>query len=402
MDKQTTLLYISYNSLTDQLAQSQVLPYLIELGKLGYKFVLISCEKKEAFEKEKDQIFELCRANNINWYPLFYQQGFSVFSKFIDVRNIKKLARQLFAIYNYTAVHCRSYIASLAGLYLKKKFAVKFIFDSREFWPDEQVENGTWNLKNPLYKLIYIYFKKKEKQFARYADAIINLSDNGKKIFCNWYPIADKKTFVVPCTADFDHYKPNIELSKNELRQQLNLPADVPILVHLGALAPNYLINETIDFYTAYRHKFPHAVLLFLCKTQHEYIRKILTDKQVDQSAVIITSANRQQVPDYLSAADIGLCFMITCPAKKSASPIKIGEYAAVDLPVAATDVGDVKELYNTTNCGIVIEKFTEEAYQQAILQLEQIDRSGIRKKMAPFFSLPKGVAIYEQAYNFV
>jgi glycosyltransferase involved in cell wall biosynthesis len=400
MSKPTTVLYISYNSLTDQLAQSQVLPYLVELGKEGYTFLLISCEKKDSFEKEKQPAEQFCNANGIVWHPVFYHTGLSIFSKFIDVSNIKKLAVKLWAQHHYKIVHCRSYIASLAGLYLKKNYPIKFIFDSREFWANEQVDNGSWNLKHPLYKLVYQFFKQKEKQFAAYADAIVNLSNNGKAIFSRWYPEVAGKIYVVPCVADFTHFKPELSLSKSTLRQQLGLPLDVPIAVHLGALAPNYLINQTVDFFKVYQQKYPGAVLLFLCKTQHELIQTTVAAKGLQPSAVIIKAAGRNLVPDYLNACDIALCFMIPCEAKKSASPIKIGEYAAVNLPVVATNVGDIKEIYTITKAGVVIENFTAQAYQQALTELENIDRENIRNSMAPFFSLPRGVEIYKKLYR--
>lgn len=400
MSKPTTVLYISYNSLTDQLAQSQVLPYLTELGKAGYKFLLISCEKKEGFEKEKGSIENFCKTNGIEWHPVFYHTGLSIFSKFIDVNNIKKLAVKLLAQHQFSIVHCRSYIAALAGLYLKKRYYIKFIFDSREFWANEQVENGSWNLKNPLYKLVYRYFKNKERQFAVHADAVVNLSNNGKAIFSRWYPQAAGKISVVPCVADFDLFKPEIALSKDDLRQQLGLPLHVPIAVHLGALAPNYLVNETVDFFKVYQQNHPGAVLLFLCKTQHELIQQTVTAKGLPPSAVIIKSAGRNQVPAYLNACDIALCFMIPCEAKKSASPIKIGEYAAVNLPVAATDVGDIKSIFAQTNCGVVIENFAAQAYQQAVLALSTINKGSIRTKMEPFYSLPHGVEIYKKIYD--
>jgi hypothetical protein len=41
------ILYIAYDGMTDPLGQSQVLPYISGLSKLGYQFTLISCEKPE-------------------------------------------------------------------------------------------------------------------------------------------------------------------------------------------------------------------------------------------------------------------------------------------------------------------------------------------------------------------
>ena len=45
---------------------------------------------------------------------------------------------------------------------MKKKYGVKFFNDIRGFWADERVDGGMWNMKNPLFKAIYKWFKKKE------------------------------------------------------------------------------------------------------------------------------------------------------------------------------------------------------------------------------------------------
>ena len=51
----TQVLYISYDGMTDSLGQSQVIPYLKGLSKKGYQFTIISCEKKENFEQNKEK-----------------------------------------------------------------------------------------------------------------------------------------------------------------------------------------------------------------------------------------------------------------------------------------------------------------------------------------------------------
>jgi hypothetical protein len=66
------ILYISYDGMTDQLGQSQVLPYLCGLGKLGYTFTLLSCEKAEKYHQNKTVIEKICAENNIDWQPIFY------------------------------------------------------------------------------------------------------------------------------------------------------------------------------------------------------------------------------------------------------------------------------------------------------------------------------------------
>ena len=43
--KDKRVLYLSYNGMLDPLGQSQVLPYLKELSKLGVRFTLLSFER---------------------------------------------------------------------------------------------------------------------------------------------------------------------------------------------------------------------------------------------------------------------------------------------------------------------------------------------------------------------
>ena len=57
----TTVLYISYDGMTDPLGQSQVLPYLTGLSKKGFNIILISFEKQERFTGTKPLIEKLCQ-----------------------------------------------------------------------------------------------------------------------------------------------------------------------------------------------------------------------------------------------------------------------------------------------------------------------------------------------------
>jgi hypothetical protein len=46
------ILYITYDGLTDFLGQSQVLPYILGLEEKGYRFSILSFEKKREIRKQ--------------------------------------------------------------------------------------------------------------------------------------------------------------------------------------------------------------------------------------------------------------------------------------------------------------------------------------------------------------
>ena len=198
------VLYISYDGMTDPLGQSQVIPYLIGLTKSGYSFTLLSCEKEENFQQHQQKIQQILSENNIHWQPISYTKKPPVFSTIYDVFRIIKHAKKLHREKQFSIVHCRSYIAALVGMKMKKQLGVKFIFDMRGLWADERVDGKLWNLKNPLFLLVYNYFKKKEKAFLEHADYTISLTQNAKDELHSWKHIQHQpiKIEVIPCCVD--------------------------------------------------------------------------------------------------------------------------------------------------------------------------------------------------------
>jgi hypothetical protein len=117
------VLYLSYDGMTDPLGQSQVLPYLIGLGKKGYRFTLISFEKPGRYETAKDVIATLCTSNGIEWHPLIYTKSPPIFSTIKDIESLKSKIRSLHKVNRFDIVHCRSYITAITGLWMKKNGA---------------------------------------------------------------------------------------------------------------------------------------------------------------------------------------------------------------------------------------------------------------------------------------
>jgi glycosyltransferase involved in cell wall biosynthesis len=80
------------------------------------------------------------------------------------------------------------------------------------------------------------------------------------------------------------------------------------------------------------------------------------------------------EVPSYLSASDVGLCFRHRFPSQLSCSPIKLAEYLACGLPVVSTSgCGDYDELIETKCIGTVIKSDGDEAYLTAARDIERL-----------------------------
>jgi glycosyltransferase involved in cell wall biosynthesis len=399
------VLYISYDGMTDSLGQSQVIPYLIGLTKKGYTFTLISCEKEDNFNLHKNKIQSILDEYKILWKPISYTKKPPVLSTIYDVNRIKKLAFQLHHENNFAIVHCRSYIAALVGLQLKQKYNVKFVFDMRGFWADERVDGKLWNLKNPVYKAVFNYFKSKEKAFLENADYTISLTYNATSEILSWKQINNNpiNIQVIPCCADLELFnKNNIQQDKLlAFKNELKILQDNFVLLYLGSIGTWYMLDEMMEFFSVLYQQNKNAKFLFVTKDEHERIYKT-AEKYGVKEQIIIRAGNREEIPYLISLSNYSLFFILPSYSKKASSPTKQGEIMAMGIPIICnTNVGDTDKIIRDYNSGILINEFSTNAYKNAIKKLNTpFNQEEIITGAQEYFSLENGVQKYEAVYK--
>jgi len=399
------VLYISYDGMTDPLGQSQVLPYLCKLSAMGYEFTLLSFEKQDRYKKSAGIIEAICKENNIRWVPEFFSRRPPLLSKVYDGWKMKKRAAALHKEKQFAFTHCRSYVAAAAGLSLKKKFSIPFLFDMRGFWVDERVDNGQWNLKNPVFGAAYKFYKKKEKEYFSQSAHIISLTEKGKEELASGYGVAPEKVSVIPCCADLDHfdYKNINEQEKEKLRTNIGIKKEDKILSYLGSLGGWYLTDEMLDFFKALKAQEPAARFLFITHDSREGIIAKAASKGIEEKDIIAEPATRQQVPLFLSLSNWSIFFIKDAYSKKASSPTKQGEIMAMGIPVICNDIGDTGRIVEASGAGIVINRFSAETYKAAaskIKNLDSLDKERIRGAAFLYYDLNSGVKTYAEVYT--
>jgi len=399
------VLYISYDGMTDSLGQSQVIPYLIGLTKKGYAFTLMSCEKEENFTQHKNKIQSILDANNIIWKPISYTKKPPVLSTVYDVNRLKKIAFQLYKEKHFSIVHCRSYIAALVGLQLKQKYPIKFVFDMRGLWADERVDGKLWNLNHPIYKTVYNYFKKKERQFLEHADYTISLTFNAKNEIHSWKNITNNPVNiqVIPCCADLDLFDKN-KIQDDRLatfKKELNILQDDFILLYLGSIGTWYMLDEMMEFFSVLKQKNNKAQIFICNKDEHERILKT-AEKYGVRDQIILRAGNRDEIPYLIALSQYSLFFILPSYSKKASSPTKQGEIMAMGIPIICnTNVGDTDKIVTDYNSGILVNDFSVSAYQNAIHKMDTIfNEQQIIAGAQDYFSLENGVEKYAEVYK--
>lgn len=389
----TTSLFISYDGLTDPLGQSQIIPYLIGLSKEGYQIHVLSSEKKEAFNKRKDAVYDVLQDYNINWSPTYYHKSPPIFSTLLDIILIKRKAKRLHQMYDYQIVHCRSYIASLIGRWMQKKYKVKFIFDMRGFWPDERVDGKLWNLNNPFYKWVYKYFKRREREFLQESDYIVSLTNNGKDAIVSELGYSVNSPIeVIPCCVDLEIFH----------RTKTDLSDKNFILSYIGSIGTWYMLEEMLDFFKILKKQIPQSRFLFVTMEPEELIYVKSRERNIDDSSIIVKSAERHDVPGYIAQSSASIFFIKPVFSKRASSPTKQGEIMAMGVPIICnTNVGDTDFVINRYNSGILIQDFNQQSYERAVGKLlsYNFDNDRIEHGAREFYSLEEGVSRYARIY---
>lgn len=400
------ILFISYDGMTDPLGQSQVIPYLEGLSKYGYKIFLLSCEKKEVYQQRKGSIAKILEAAAITWIPLRYTKKPPVLSTLIDIVNLKKAAQTIHLQNNLCMVHTRPGVPALIGLWLKKKYGIKFLNDIREFYADSRVDGGIWNKSNFLFKTIYSFFKKQEAEQVAQSDGIVCLTHAAEKIITAWPEYnANTPLKVIPCSADLALFDIDTitEKQKSELRSKLGIKNTDFVLSYLGSIGGWYLTAEMMMFCKQLLGKFPQAKFLFISPNLHEYIAETAARYGVPGDKIISVNAVRSEVPALLSLSNYSLFFIKPCYSKQSSSPTKHGELMAMGIPVITNaGVGDVKEIVEQFNGGFVVSDFSIAAFDKVISQMEKvtIDKEQIRRGAFEFYSLQNAISSYIGMYH--
>ncbi len=401
------ILFISYDGMTDPLGQSQVIPYLAGLSKYGYEFTILSCDKPEKYLANKAYVQNLIAPYSIKWISIPYHKNPPVLSSIYDFIQLKKKAIKIYHQEKFDMVHTRVGLPTLVALYLKQKYKVKFLNDIRGFWADERVDGGMWNIKNPLYKIIYNFFKNKETACLIKADYNICLTDVAKKEIHSWknIPVQPVAIEVIPCSVDLKLFDPeNINTNLQQvLKKELHISDGDFIISYLGSIGGWYLTKEMMQFCKIVSDKIPLAKFMFISPNGHDMIAEAAALYGLSADKLIVKQGKRHEIPTLLSFSNYSIFFIKPCYSKISSSPTKHGEIMAMGIPVITNNgIGDVEKIVTAYNAGYVINEFSTTSFNSIIDKIiagNHFDKVTIRNGAKDFYDLEIAVEKYKKVY---
>ncbi len=360
------VLYISYNGMLDPLGQSQVLPYLRVLSKLGVQFTLLSFERPAAFSEgaaKREELRAQLVAEGIVWHALRYHQKPSLPATVYDINHGLRYAKRLVRHDKIEMVHARSHIAAAIAVRLKKRFGLKMIFDLRGLMADEYVDANHWRQSGLRYRIT----KRMELKALAGADGIVTLTEKVWPAIKSWDALCDREVIheVIPCCVDLELFRFDQE-AREQRRAELRIQNRL-VLVYSGSIGGWYLTEEMADFFAALWRKRPDAHFLWLTLGNAEMINNLMNKRGISAKQYTVVNAASRDVSSYLSAGDAGIAFYKPAFSRMATSPVKIGEYLACGLPlVINAGIGDSDAMITAERIGALVNNFNEGEYADA------------------------------------
>lgn len=395
----TSILYISYTGLLDPLGQSQVLQYVRALAA-SHQISVLSFEKPQALA-DTARVQELkvdCEAEGIAWHPrVWHNRPIGAMATAFDLLAGSRHAIRLARAQNVQVVHCRSYIAGLMGLAVKRATGARYVFDMRGFWPDERVDGGIWSKGSLNYRL----FKRAERILFLGANHVVSLTKAGIREFERFDYLQEHMpaSSVIPTCTNLDLFR------------AVESPREGFTLGYVGSVGSWYLFHAVAKAVALAFEKRSDARFLVVTQGSHDIVRKALQHASVDLQRVEITTASFTDVPSQIARMDAGLFFIRPAWSKRASCPTRMGEFLACGKPCLTNGgVGDVAEDLHETGTGIALPPEGDYGVDLTNLNaaLETIfamtDQPDIvercRDAAEARFSLSAGVAEYDRIYR--
>jgi glycosyltransferase involved in cell wall biosynthesis len=399
-------MFISYDGLLDPLGGSQILPYIHIVRQKTKRMHVVSFEKADRYAAGAEKLRRELAQKDIGWTPVSFTRKFWKFGKLWDLTRMYAVCLRLQVRDKFDVIHCRSYQAMQVGCLLKTLTGTQTIFDMRGLWVDERVDGGLWSLEKPLDRYAYAAYKRVERRLLRCASAVVVLT---QKIVPEIRRIAPKITApitVIPCCADFAHFRPLSEQERTKVRRRLGIPANAFVLTYLGSLGTWYLLEEMLRFFSDAAQKRADVHFLLITRDWRDEHEALLGKVGLRELRGRIHSmpASRDEAPSFLGASDVMLSFIKPAYSKAASSPTKLAEAFAMGVPVISnTGIGDVDGVTRELDAGALLDLDDPDAIGDLVDRLDEIRAKGglrLRERARQLFDLEIARQKYHEIYD--
>ncbi|NVM52509.1 MAG: glycosyltransferase [Candidatus Helarchaeota archaeon] len=343
------------------------------LGRKGYSIWVIDFEilwdkyeKKSYFQKEKifQNISHVVANNKIEVkrppilkIPLLDKMTIPIFHT-ISINKIIKNKR-------IQVIVGQTILNTFCGLILSKIYRIPFIY---------HVIDSIHSIASDYIPKYFLFLAKVLEVFIiKHSDLIITVN-KGLKDYIIRLGGSPEKTFIVPAGVDFKKYQESKDRSR--IRKKLGIKEDDLILFFMGWLYEFSGLKELAEYIL----KHPKLQAKLLAVGGGDLYPYLLSLSKKTDKIIVTGQVPYDEIPIYLSAADICILPAYKNEIMMNIVPIKLIEYMAAGKPVISTKLPGVFREFGKNN-GILYCDNVGELVQIALKLKENNKIEGIGKR---------------------
>lgn len=229
-------------------------------------------------------------------------------------------------------IWCRGATAAAYGVIAHRLSGIPLVVDSFEPHAQYMVETGTWRRAG----LRYLVQRTLEKSVRKRALALMPVSEAYRQLLLS-ERVQPSGVFVFPCVVDAEKFAFNEE-DRRTIRRKLGIAATDIVGIYTGKFGGLYYQEEAFQIFRwafdYWKNRF-HLIIL----TNEDYHKVLAWARKagIPLGYLTVLQVDHDDVPKYLSAADVSFSLNKAVPALQYLSPIKYGEYWAAGLPMITT-----------------------------------------------------------------
>lgn len=387
------VLYLSYTGLLEPLGRSQILAYLSRLSD-EYQFTIVSFEKANDFA-ESDKVKTLhqeCSSYGINWEPKIYHHKPRLLATLWDLSVLLQATWTFSRSGRTDLVHCRSYIPAIAALLVCKVTKVPFIFDMRALWLDEMIDAGRLERGSLTHRILVSL----ETKLLKKAAHVVSLTQVAVDYLQTQQPHLNNQEFSVITTC--------VDLNKFITRDIESLPKK---LGTMGTVMSGwYHLDWLFLTLQTQMKRDESASFKVVTRDSEKKLRKMASQYGIEESKLEIISSSPNDIANNIADIKAGLLYFTAGISKLGSAPTRMGEFLACGIPVIGNrGVGDMADLIDKYQVGVVIEDGSQKSIDKALDSLEALYQDNELSKRCryaaeDYFSADKGTEKYRRIYK--
>jgi glycosyltransferase involved in cell wall biosynthesis len=315
-----------------------------------------------------------------------------VIKKYLKYLTFRKKAKKIVDGIRPGFVHCHDYNTLFLGLYAKRKFNSKVVYDCHEYFQDL-----TYLHRYPFLLRFHIAFR--ERRAIKKVDSMIVVSDGIRDAYKKF---SNKEIFVIRNIPDESKLKSEILERENELENVLKLKKESgkKMLLYLGGnIGKGRGVNYLLELMKHLPSDFEVFFIGINSVTEKDFLENKGQEARLFGRINIFPGQKIETVIELKSYFDFGISLIEPIYfSYRYCLPNKLFEYIKMGLPIISFDIPEQARLIRKYKIGVIADK--EDISHTARLIMDYIKDFEAFAKVQEEINWSKEKKIFDEIYS--